>query len=312
MIGESMKKILGASLAIALAASVTGGQVAFAESSSGDSASGAIENIAPEVIQDITSGATVGIDIPSSRSNDRIEFTQSEFNLSVELPETAVKYESSLGEGLADFWDLGDGAVMSPLAKEDGSLQILTVIESADASTRYEYNFDALGQFLLKQSGDGVIIESESGDFIAGIAPAWAKDSKGVPVPTHYEINGTKLIQVVEHTGSDFAYPIVADPWLGIALYGAISLNYYSYGYKINLTPTSWGIANSGAAQWWAHVDEIKSRLGGNAWRWTNSIQEQLYCHLAGIPASLPQYNLESWRPTVNWATSLVSYQCNP
>jgi len=304
--------MLGTSLAIALATSVVSGQVAFAESGPIDSAAVAIETIAPEVIQDVTSGNLVGIEIPSSVSNDKIEFTQSEFNLSVELPGTAAKHESTLGGEVVDFWDIGGGSVMSPLAKEDGSLQILTVIESADSSTRFEYNFDALGTFVLKKSGEGIIIESESGEFIAGIAPAWAKDANGISVPTHYEIDGKTLIQVVEHSSSNFAYPIVADPWLGIALYGAISLNYYSYGYKINLTPTSWGIANSGAAQWWAHVDEIKSRLGGNAWRWTNSIQEQLYCHLAGLPASLPQYNLESWRPTVNWATSLVSYQCNP
>ncbi len=68
----------------------------------------------------------------------------------------------------------------------------------------------------------------------------------------------------------------------------------------------------AGPLIWWAHRDEVVSKLGSNAWRWTNTIQEQFYCHIAGLPFSLPTYNLESWRPFVGWAVSLAQYQCNP
>ncbi|WP_229663196.1 DUF2599 domain-containing protein [Microbacterium album] len=80
----------------------------------------------------------------------------------------------------------------------------------------------------------------------------------------------------------------------------------------MNVTPRAWGQTWAGPATWFAHVDEVKSKLGSNSWRWTDTIQEQFYCHIAGLPASLPQYNLESWRPLVNWAQSLVQYRCNP
>lgn len=165
----------------------------------------------------------------------------------------------------------------------------------------------------MKQVDGGFIeIIDKRGEYVGGVAPAWAKDANGTQVPTRYEINGSTLTQIVDHTSGGFAYPIVADPWLGIDLYNQPYITYPPQGYKINVSPTPWGVANSGVATWWAHRDEVKSKLGGNAWRWTNSIQEQFYCHIAGVPLSLPEYNLESWRPTVNWADSLARYRCNP
>lgn len=106
----------------------------------------------------------------------------------------------------------------------------------------------------------------------------------------------------------------MADPWWGIDLYHSPYVSFESKGYKINVTPTNWGtnIMNRGIETWWAHRDEVKTKLGGNAWRWTDSIQEQFYCHIRGVPASLPEYNMESWRPTINWLDSLVRYRCNP
>ncbi|MGN6403849.1 DUF2599 domain-containing protein [Sinomonas sp.] len=50
--------------------------------------------------------------------------------------------------------------------------------------------------------------------------------------------------------------------------------------------------------------------MGADRWRWTTSIQEQFYCHLAGFPASLPEYNLESWRPSWSWIR-IAPYNCN-
>ncbi|WP_229054318.1 hypothetical protein [Aeromicrobium sp. Leaf350] len=51
------------------------------------------------------------------------------------------------------------------------------------------------------------------GDLISIAATPWAVDAAGRPVPTHFEINGLSLTQVVEHRSAEFAYGIVADPW---------------------------------------------------------------------------------------------------
>ncbi len=45
---------------------------------------------------------------------------------------------------------------------------------------------------------------------VAGVAPAWALDASGQPVPTRYRIEGTTLVQVIDHHGA--AYPVVGDP----------------------------------------------------------------------------------------------------
>lgn len=210
----------------------------------------------------------------------------------------------------------GDGSLTTTVPKNDGSLQIVTTIESATAPTEYTYTLGLKpGSVLHELNGGTIAILTPDGDeFLGGIAAPWAKDANSKAIPTRYVIDGTKLTQIIDHRADGIAYPVVADPWFGIDLYYSPYVSFVSQGYKINVTPTNWGtnINNTGIETWWAHRDEVKTKLGGNAWRWTNSIQEQFYCHIRGIPASLPEYNMESWRPTINWLESLTRYRCNP
>ena len=46
---------------------------------------------------------------------------------------------------------------------------------------------------------------------IATISAPWAVDAQGKPVPTHYELQGNKLTQVVDAT-KDTTFPVTADP----------------------------------------------------------------------------------------------------
>ena len=50
----------------------------------------------------------------------------------------------------------------------------------------------------------------------------WAKDANGQDVPTHYEIDGTIVTQIVEHKGDDVAYPVVADPKIRCKICGKV------------------------------------------------------------------------------------------
>jgi len=50
------------------------------------------------------------------------------------------------------------------------------------------------------------------------VAPPWAKDAAGENVKTHYQLNGSVLTQTVEHQAPGVAYPVLADPWLGVDL----------------------------------------------------------------------------------------------
>lgn len=53
---------------------------------------------------------------------------------------------------------------------------------------------------------------------IATISAPWAVDAQGKPVPTHYELQGNKLTQVVDAT-KDTTFPVTADPawWWWVA-----------------------------------------------------------------------------------------------
>ncbi|UOD83135.1 DUF2599 domain-containing protein [Paenarthrobacter ureafaciens] len=240
--------------------------------------------------------------------------TADETSLDIYLPSPEKRAESIVGENGQVQFNNRDDSLTNILPKTDGSLQIATTILSADAPTTYEYALDLLPGSTLRtlESGTVEILDAD-GKFLAGVGAPWAKDASGKEIATHYEIVGSSLVQVVDHTkASNVLYPVVADPWFGIDLYYQPGVQFVSQGYKINVYPTSWGTTYRYIDTWWAHRDEIVSKLGSQGWRWNNSIQEQLYCHIAGWPASAPEYNLESWRPTINWAESLTRYQCNP
>ena len=233
--------------------------------------------------------------------------------VSIWLPgSAAVSVQSVAGESVRVF-DHGNGASSVPLAKDDGSVQILTIIDAAGAPEKYGYALDVPDGASLVLDEDGAVqIIGADGKFIGGVAPAWAVDAKGAAVPTRFEVAGATLTQVIDHRGGGFSYPIVADPWLGQDLYYQPWITFSWQGYAVNVQPTGWGVVWAGPALWWAHRDEVVTKLGSQWWRWTNTIQEQFYCHIFGLPLSLPIYNLESWRPFVGFAVSLVQYRCNP
>jgi hypothetical protein len=201
--------------------------------------------------------------------------------------------------------------IVSVLPKDDGSVQLLVTMLDESAPVRHKFTLNSSGYDHLKVQEDGSVVAlDDNGDFVFGIAAPWAKDANGQVIPTHFEANGQTLVQVVQlhEAESPVEFPIVADPWMGIDLYSSVYVTFVPSGYVVNATPSTWGKTWVGPATWGAHVSEVKSKAG----RWNASIENQLLCHLLGFPLSLPTYNLESWRPNVHYATSLVKYRCNP
>ena len=107
-------------------------------------------------------------------------------------------------------------------------MQVLVVIDGPDAPT--EYRFDTTvpaGAVLLPSTDGGAAVVDAEGLVVAVVAPAWAVDANGQPVPTHYRVDGTTLVQVIDHHGA--AYPVVGDPcwkcWgaaIGAAIAGGV------------------------------------------------------------------------------------------
>ena len=132
--------------------------------------------------------------------------------IGVDLPVVA-----GLGDGVVDE----SGAVVyesdsSPVsfagqATVDGGMQVLMVIDGPDAPTEYRFELAvSAGATLVPTEAGGVDIVGVGGLVVATIAPAWAVDADGGSVASSYRIEGTSVVQRVEHHGA--TYPVVADP----------------------------------------------------------------------------------------------------
>lgn len=123
-------------------------------------------------------------------------------------------------ESAQDAEVLGDGTVAYPgdsaasaAITTDRGLQLISTIRDAKSPTRYAYDFNLTSGQHLETFEDGAIITDDHGTANIAVGAAWAVDANGKTVPTHYEISGSQLIQIVDHTSvTDVAYPVVADP----------------------------------------------------------------------------------------------------
>lgn len=229
------------------------------------------------------------------------------------FPERAAEARS-IGKGLVAF-DNGNGSTTVPVPQSDDSLAVHTIIESADAPSRYAYDIGLQSAGKMKVNEDGsVSIIGSDGAFLGGFAKPWATDAAGVSVPTRYEVHGRKLIQVVAHSDPKIQYPVVADPWLGIDLISGLPwITYTPRGGVVNLNPTPWGRQFNGLPTHNAHVDELRTKLNRVGWNLTPTIQEQYLCHVVGNVFEGGTYHLESWRPVMYWGAQLnLTYRCNP
>lgn len=92
-------------------------------------------------------------------------------------------------------------------------LRALVHIDSPAAPERYLFNMGG-DVDSLQLTPDGGVVALDANGMPIAVAPApWAVDANGVDVPTHFEISGTDLYQVINHHGGNYAYGITADPW---------------------------------------------------------------------------------------------------
>ena len=274
----------------------------------------------------------VGISVPNDPSS-KMTIAGRNGKVSVDLPFSgSASRAASSHAGMVAF-DNKNGSSTTPIVRKDGSVQINTVINDAKAPKRYAYKMQVPEGAKIQRAGSSVLV-TKGEKMVAGIAPAWAKDAKGKSVPTHYEVKGNVVTQVVDH-GSQYAYPIVADPWLGANLFGTLEkdrpgtdrshgtvfsgkLSPWGHTVYRSTIPYRWGqvpptgtwiIANLGWLEW-------KDRLVGQ--NPPATLQQQYTCHAyygyfvvgAGwhwdielLRRSNPDWNKYPW--------SLAEHKCN-
>lgn len=253
--------------------------------------------------------ATIGdidVTVPTDPSDPLILVSESA-RLQIALPFAARASKAEIvTEGVVSY-DNGNSSTTVPIVKNDGSLQIATIIENATAPTRYAYQLGLpAGSTASLQNDGGVLLLDADGTYLGGVAPAWATDASGAKIRTHYELDGTTLTQVVDHKATSVAYPVVADPWLGMELISRTSWS----GNTLRVYPTDygrWGASLARSAAW----DEVKAKTPGTREN-TSSMTDQFLCHFDTRPATSTKasWNLELNRPYINYA-ALIANRCN-
>lgn len=130
--------------------------------------------------------------------------------LTMSVPATGPDLASD-GTETALFHGRGADTSVAVQATTDG-LRALVHIDTPLAPERFDFKIGGDVAQLRLTKGGGVEAMNRTGAALAEAPAPWATDGNGRPVPTHYEIQGTTLTQVVEHRGGRFAYGIVADP----------------------------------------------------------------------------------------------------
>ncbi len=159
--------------------------------------------------------------------------------VAVELP--AVP---GVGDGVVDE----SGAVVfesdvSPVslaaqATVDGALQVLVVIDDATAPTEYRFEMTVPSGAILRETAEGgAEVVGHDGAVVSVVAPPWAVDASGAPIPTSYRVEASALVQVVNHEGA--SYPVVADP--------KITFGWGIYVYMTGSEVYSWATAITAA-----------------------------------------------------------------
>jgi hypothetical protein len=92
-------------------------------------------------------------------------------------------------------------------------VQIVSIILNGDSSEEYEYPLVTPEDMQIYRTvGGAFVFESTNQAGLGKIEAPWAADANGVSVPTHFELRGKTLVQIVNHVGGGFEYPITADP----------------------------------------------------------------------------------------------------
>jgi hypothetical protein len=265
-------------------------------------------------------------------------------SLSVEVPnQESNGLELSGGMILTDRSDYQ----VSVGAVSVDSLQLLINIENNNSPDYFDFAIPEAFA-MEKVSFDGFEMYKlldEYGATVAWLAPPWAKDQLGVRVQTQFKFQDGVLRQYVDHKSIDAAYPVIADPYLGIALISDMDIRFSQGSYILSIAVTPWvGVIYAGgllgvpltrawsygfaysvmAGDGWTEVLSVAgSKFGGPFKQYVATratYRNQWNCHAAGAPAIFvgellgdpnTTWDLEGYRTsttnTVTWATT----RCN-
>ena len=223
--------LLGLS-AIVIAALFAPGS-ASAQSESGDVAEQEVVEEVAQAIDDVTGQDDLATPLPAAQSDefiastedatvvlgedssDGLELTHSSgVSITVDLPDVGQDAPANLDGATVVYAAEGELSAVAAQPTDDGGVRALVAILAPETTTEFAFPMSSETDPIvlsLSESG-GVDVQTEGGYVLAGIDPPWAIDANGASVPTYYRVDGSSIVQIVEHQG--FAYPVIADPRL--------------------------------------------------------------------------------------------------
>ncbi len=239
------------------------------------------------------------------------------------LPAAAEATEGEIADdGTIHFLD-PEGVVDTGIQTlDDGSVRATTTIHDETAPESYPYELGLSSNYSLEHDadGEGISLLNAVGEKEGAVMPAWAIDAEGKSVPTRYVIDGSNLIQEVDHRAGDFAYPIVADPRIYYAWWQLFKWTdwHYNKTYKMNqlsISLSAWGrhdaifAAGQFLSSGW---NLLKTRY--SKYTLSTTMWQQWECHVAaGGLMEWGTFDLEWQRPTnSNWRARVLKYWKTP
>ena len=165
------------------------------------------------------------VELPADPS-ERLVLGGTAGEIGVGLPVAAGVGDGVVDESGAVVYESDTSAVsLAAQGTVDGGLQVLMVIDGSDAPSEYRFDMTVTAGSTLESTPDGgAQVVGVDGSVVVTVAPAWALDANGQPVSTRYRIDGTTLVQVIDHAGA--VYPVVGDPKFSKSWWGwTVKLN---------------------------------------------------------------------------------------
>jgi hypothetical protein len=182
-----------------------------------------------------TQGAAVAADpldglevtLPSDQSPQASAGAENGSTVTIE-PAAATQDVTRVGDKTVTALDSPASSVVTE-SVADGVRNVI-VVNGPDAPTSYDFLLGLPEGVNARLADNGAVLLELQGEegaslTVGSIEVPWAKDANGASIPTHFELNGDVLTQIVDHQGA--AYPVSADPKL---TYGAgVYLNLWGY-----------------------------------------------------------------------------------
>lgn len=181
-------------------------------SSQPEAAVSSIEDIG-RVGRDLIAESDIGVaTIPSlATSSEGIKLTTELGTVELPLPAEAAG-QASVVSGNSVLYADGEAPTIVQLIDGD-SVRIQTITADINSPHSFEYSFPSEWSVGVLSDGSAWAASDEDSESapVVSLAQPWAFDSNGNPIATHYAIEGTSIIQVIE-PGESAVYPIISDP----------------------------------------------------------------------------------------------------